>query len=447
MQGKERVTFEQIQEVFDSFMLLKDRNIVRLTLAAIIGNQIPNRKPIWLLLVAPPSSGKTTVLNALIGLEVMGKNGEKITPIHSISDITDKTFASGMMRNDKEASLLYRIPPGGVLVFKDFTTLVSKREEERRMVFGQLREIYDGSYRKMFGTGEEVNWTGKIGAVGGVTEAIYKHLEGLSVMGDRFVLYQIPQPNRKDALRYALDQEEKGITEESMMPVARDLVQRYMQQAYDALREQPVILSPELKTEIIDVADFCTMVRSGVITNEYTSEIQFVPSPEMPFRMFHQMLALGSTFLLMQRNDNPDKEPELTDNERGLIYKMAYDSIPVTRRMALMHLAKYSQGVDTAALAMRMNYPTKVVLGWLETLNVLGVVKRVKKAGGFGNMWALKDEYRILMLKLQGVRATEDWLIEGDVEEDEADAEWNKDKANESAMITEEELDNMDGDF
>ena len=82
-----QVKFQEIQEIFDSFLLLEDRNLIWLTLATVIGNQMMNRRPIWMMLVAPPSSGKTTALNALIGLKVYNKKGEVVEPIHSISDL------------------------------------------------------------------------------------------------------------------------------------------------------------------------------------------------------------------------------------------------------------------------------------------------------------------------------------------------------------------------
>jgi len=427
---EDRVTFEQIEQCFDSFMLLRDRDFIRLTLAVIIGNQIPSRRPIWLLLVAPPSSGKTTALNALVGLEIHKKSGEKIQPTCSISDITDKTFASGAIRNDKETSLLYRLPFGGVLMFKDFTSVLSKREEERRGIMAQLREIYDGAYKKIFGTGEEVTWVGKIGAIGGVTEAIYQHLEGMSVMGDRFMLYQIPQPDRKEVLHFKLNQEDSGMTETVQMPKAQALVHRYMQQAFDELEDTKIVLNAEQRSEIIDVADFCTIARSGIIQNEYTGKISFVPSPEMPTRMFEQMLALSSTFLLMNKIDNPEHDGLLVNRDFKIMYKIAYDSIPIQRRIALRYLAQYTEGVDTAALARKTNYPTEVVQGWLEQLNALGVVARVKRTG-FGNWWKLEPQYCALMMKLTGVKAVDEWMIDDESMDEDAGKEWEKDKVRE----------------
>jgi len=434
--------FQDIQAIFDSFLLLEDRNLIWLTLAAVIGNQIMSRRPIWLMLVAPPSSGKTTALNALIGLKVYNKMGEVVEPIHSISDLTENSFASGAQRSDGETSLLMKIPKGGMMVFKDFTSILSKNSDAKRIIMGQLREIYDGSYVKRTGTGKDIMWTGKIGALAGVTESVYQHLESMSVMGDRFMLYQVPQPDRRKMLRFKLDQERQGTTEDVQMPLAREVVHNYMQNAYSKLADIKISLPIEVEDEIIAVADFCTMVRSGIITNEFSGDIMFVPQPEMPARMFEQMLALGSTFAFMRKLDNPEltDSQALTAQDLSLMYKIAYDSIPITRRIALNYLVRFSAGIDTQGLALKINYPSKVVQAWLEQLNALGVVQRAKNLRGT-HTWILRKEYIHLMETLQGVKATDETLREDDVSEtDDHETFWDKEEAEENQLFTADEM-------
>ena len=427
--SNKRVTFKQIENCFDSFLLLEDRNLVRLMLAAVIGNQMPNRRPIWLMIVAPSSSGKTTLLNSIMGLELINKNGDKTYPMQEISEMTESSFASGLRRSDKETSLLFKIPWGGMLLFKDFTSMLSQHKEVQQKLMTQLREVYDGRYTKRFGTGEDVEWVGKIGAIAGVTEAIYQHLESMSVMGDRFILYQPLQPDRKEALNFKLDQELRGTTENTQMPIIQGLVQEYLQNALNNLADDVLTLDRATRDEVVDIADFCTMARSGIFTNNYTGDIVFTPTPEMPMRMFEQMLALASAlrFMRIMEGDIVSKEQPLPQEDMDLIYKVAYDSIPIVRRIALRHIAQHTSGVDSAALAMKINYPTKVVAGWLEQLNALGVVQRLKKSG-FGNWWKLRKEYQDIVLKLQGVKVIGDYMTEESVESG-PDTDWAKDKA------------------
>jgi len=49
------------------------------------------------------------------------------------------------------------------------------RNESRKEILSQLREIADGYYRKTFETGEEVTWEGKLSIIAGVTPAIERY--------------------------------------------------------------------------------------------------------------------------------------------------------------------------------------------------------------------------------------------------------------------------------
>lgn len=420
----DRPTVEQVQRTFDSFLLLADRDVVRLMLAVIIGNQMTKRFPIWTMLVAPPSSGKTTLLNSLVGLKLKTKSGDVKDIIHSISDLTTNSFASGIERHDKEPSLLNRVGIGDVMVFKDFTSLLSKHRDEKKVVMGQLREIYDGSYKKLTGNGKNIEWNGKLGAFAGVTQAVYQHLEEFAIMGDRFMFYQVLQPDRKEMLKFKIRQEQDGTSEAEMMPKARECVHQYIQYAFDNLRDVKIYMDEKTQDEIIEVADFCTMVRSGIVINEYNNLIQFVPAPEMPARMFDQMMGIASAFSLMRmldQNAEDNAENVLTPNDFKIMYKVAYDSIPLVRRFALTYLAKYKKGIETSALATKLNYSSEVTRTWLEQLNALGIVTRRKTASGT-NFWTLDEKYRNVMVRLQHIKVLDEYMSE--TGEDAVEVAW-----------------------
>lgn len=429
----EIVTFKDIEKVFHKFLLLEDKDFIRLTYAAVIGNQMPNQRPIWLMLVGPSSSGKTTALNAFNGIKLKSpKTGEIIEPTHNISDLTENSFASGMSRGDKQTSLLNKMPFGGVMVFKDFTSMISKNEQSRMTIMGQLREIYDGSYTKRTGNGEDVIWNGKIGAIAGVTEAIFQHMESMSAMGDRFVLYQVKQPDRTAVTKFKVKQMMDGVTEFSELSKLKEMTENYFQRAFNEMslgKSKNIQFNHEQINEIVSVADFCTMVRSGMIMDRYRNRIMFVPTPEMPMRMFEQMYAIATTFMFMRKLDDPECEDTITKEDFGVIYKIAFDSIPVVRRIALEYLTLYDGGVTTAALARKINYESEVVAGWLAQLNSLGIVKRLKHMTG-GNAWKLEDKYREVMQKLSHLKALGESLEEeGGMSTDSVERHWENNRS------------------
>jgi predicted transcriptional regulator len=354
-----------------------------------------------------------------------------------------------MNRGDKQTSLLHKMPYGGVMVFKDFTSMISKNEQSRMTIMGQLREIYDGAYTKRTGNGEDVLWSGKIGAIAGVTESIFQHMESMSAMGDRFVLYQVKQPDRVQVTKYKINQIITGVTEYSTMPILKEMTEQYLQRAFNAMASSENLklnLSEKQINEIVSVADFCTMVRSGMIIDKFRGRITFVPTPEMPMRMFEQMYAIAVSFMFMRKLDESDGSDEIPKEDLDVIYKIAFDSIPVVRRIALQYLTLYDGGVTTAALARKINYESEVVAGWLAQLNSLGIVRRTKQSSG-GNGWVLEEKYRTVMERLNHIKALGKTLDdEGEIASDDVDRHWNTNKSYESSFDSHDEFTSKEAD-
>ena len=163
MQGKHLdvppATIEDIEEAYNNFLHLNDTIAIRVVLAAFIANRFESHDPVWLLLVAPSSTGKTEFINGLM----------KVPGTHMISTVTPNTFLSGLTNRKRDPSLLTRLGPRSVLLQKDFTSILSMRPDSRAEILGQLREIYDGYYAREFGTGVSKKWEGKLGFISGCT--------------------------------------------------------------------------------------------------------------------------------------------------------------------------------------------------------------------------------------------------------------------------------------
>jgi len=414
--------FEDLQGVFDEHLLWADRQVIRLVTAAVIGNQL-DADPVWILVVAASSGGKTEIISSLNDIKIGGNQ-----TIWPISDLTRNAFVSGMRGSGgKETSLLFQIPYGGIMTFKDFTSILSKNRDDQQEIMGQLREIYDGEYEKRVGTGDELKWKGKIGAIAGSTGVIYEHLERMSAMGDRFMMYNMKQPPRKDVARLIFANQDAGISKTTMRDKNKAAMSAYVNYIVKNMKEEHVKLSPVMREEILMVADFCTAVRSGVITDERKGHIKFVPEQEMPMRMMEQLLSLSNAFIAMdatepQGNKNAEKGIIKPDDLK-LLYKVAFDSIPIKRRMALQLLTRHKGGITTAGLATAVGYQTPVVGQWLAELNALGVCDREKSAGPQGDLWILKDQARAVMTRFHDIKVEDDQL-----RDDKADSEAKDDE-------------------
>lgn len=405
------ITFEDVQICYDRALLLEDRDYVRLVLATVLANQLTGN-PVWLMIVGPSSSGKTAMLSTL--KELAFEPGKEMMCF--VSDLTENTLASGFKSSGGETSLIMKMPIGGMFVFKDFTSMLVKRSESRDAVMGQLREVYDRNYVKRTGNDNDTVWEGKIGAIAGVTEAVHEYMATMSVMGDRFIMYAPAMPDRMKLLRFMMDLEKRKEDQDAKLKEAGEYAQAYLKRCYKMLDKADLVLSEEAERHLMEVADFVTRARSGVMEDPRNGRVRFVPSPEMPTRLISQLLSIARVLCLMRIVDG--KDPTLQSADLLMLYKIAFDSIPLKRLWALRELATYSLGVSTSGIAAKLDYQTEVVQEWLTHLNALHIIRRDKNSGR-GELWRLTDEARALMVTYQKVEVKNEMLDDTDRSEDE----------------------------
>lgn len=375
------------------WLLLDDVAIIKITFGAVIGHRLGGESP-WLMLIAPPSGTKTEILRMLWHAPWA----------YPLSELTDKTFASGLDIAGEDPSLLARLEEE-VLIFKDFTTVLEMRRESRQAILAQLREIYDGHYDKVWGTGKELHWSGRLGFIAGVTEVIDQHHAVMAVLGPRFLLYRPDLPDRQGVAIRSL---ENAQHDEEMR---RELATAAMQFLNGVPLEPPEI-DEEARVWLAKVADLVTKARSAVVRDRYRREIEFVPQPELPARLARQLHALlqGVTAVSSHEAAQPD--------DLNSVARVAWDCIPAVRRKALDVLFKADGMLKTSDAAEEIQTPTVTVRRALEDLQVLRLVDVEKGGPGKADLYRLRDETRESMEALRLVEPTE---VEGAVSTEETD--------------------------
>lgn len=370
---------KEIQDVY----LLNDKGIIRIILATVLANKLGlSSKPVWLLILAGSSSGKTALLQTL------EKIGDWIIPVDTL---TTNTFASGLARSE-EVSLLWKAN-NGILVFKDFTTLTSMNEEGLRELMGQFRAIYDGSFDKKTGNGQDVKWVGRIGVIAGGTIAVQRKMRQFSEQGERFINYIIKAPDSKEMTRRAVKNQRKLKEKEEYLA---EVVASFINTKLLEVQDDDLKIPEDIENEIIEVADFCTLARSPVILDKRTGKIEFVPEREMPSRVAIMLTNIAISLMMISN------EKELSRENALILYKTAMDSIPVERRMILRLLAQY-RGSTTKNLAVKLNYPTGPILSWLGQLNARNLIIRAG-TNGTSDVWKIKDEFKNIVLRYEDLQ-------------------------------------------
>lgn len=370
------MTLKEIKDYYKEVFYVEDDTILDL-LCAIAISVWTESDAIWLLVIGPPSSGKTEFVNTLVGLPFA----------HQISTLTENAFLSGMGGSDgKEKSLLHKIGPKGLIVMKDYTSILSTKEELRKKILADMREIYEGHIVKATGNGKDVEWKGKINFVGAVTDAIYLGEGDDASMGRRTIDYVMPHFTRETRIKMA-KKSSKNIGDAS---AKREKIKSMFAEFIEEKRQElPAVLPPlpeELEDELIRIANFSTEMRTAT-KRDFQGNLAFAPENEVPMRMSNQLMILAQVLIFL--NDG-----ELSKAHHDILMKVALDSISRQRRVTLQTLAKYER-VTTKGLAQALNYPTKTALAWLEDINVLGGCSRTL-VGNY-DMWELSKHGREIM--------------------------------------------------
>jgi len=363
-----------LKKVFRKHLLLDDYKIIDVVMAVIVGNFFQT-DPLWLLIIGPSSSAKTEVLNSLDGLPFT----------YFISDMTTKTLISGK----ENASLLPELN-NKIVIMKDFTTVLSKRADDLKIIMAQWREVYDGKVSNMYGTGgasAKVVWKGHVGLLGASTP-VYDRKHGVvSQMGERFLLYR--NTNQKD-LESGLRSLSCFGSENSMRTELQEAVEKFLNQFQEMELTVPN-LSDDLKHKIVALASLCGHGRCHVHRDPYSKdEITYLPEPEGSPRLSKQLYHLGIALMAV------NGAKQITDEIFEILLKVGRDLIPKIRFKCLKYLWNKRAIIDsgtfltTTEVANGIDVNGKTVLRALQDMAIVGLAKGHWEEGRHGQPYIWK---------------------------------------------------------
>ena len=327
-----------VTEAAKKWLELGDEYFPAALLAAAVANKVGD-DPVWLLIVAPPSSGKTELLVALAS-----RQDAKI-----LSKITPRTFASGMKvreedkgNNKKSPSLLERLKANDqwLVALKDFGSMSSLPWDAQAQIYAQLREIYDGKYNATWGTGEELDWDGKIAVFAAAIEDIDRGRTLRTSLGERFIQFR---PRAAEPSRVSLKARIVAKTPgegERMKTGLRNAYRDAFNQALDAAKE----LSEDAESGVMElraeaVAELLAEARRDVYRRDgpYSSSFE-VATPEGPARLTKILTSVARACHVCFGDNR--------DSGFHLLIRFALDSVtPGQRGKLLIMIAGAENGV------------------------------------------------------------------------------------------------------
>jgi hypothetical protein len=367
----EPVPLDGVIARFRKWLYLEETGLLEVYLGAIAANLLDG-DPVWLMIVGASGGGKTEPLNAAMRLHF----------VHLAATVTESSLLSGTPKREKaknaKGGLLREVGPFGLLLLKDFTSMLAQRRDASAAVLSAFREIYDGSWTRHVGSdgGTTLHWAGKLAVIAGCTDTIDSHTAVIGTMGERFAFYRLPTVDDRKLSRHALQMAGK----EAQM---RDELSRAVCGLFAGVTlpdKLPEISEADLE-RLIDLASLTARCRSAVERDNHTRDITLTLSPEAPTRiakilrqLFHGMEAIGV------------ERPRIW----AALEKIAFDSMHKVRR-AVLGALENGELHTTTTIAAAIQYPTVTARRALEELHAHGVLICIKGGQGKADSWQFSD--------------------------------------------------------
>lgn len=372
------ITLQTVIETFGNWLYMPDTEPLTVVLASLVSNLLPG-DPTWLLLVATAGTGKTELLQPLTSLKY----------VIPMATLTEGALLSGTSRKERgkgaTGGLLKRIGQFGVILCKDFGSVLTLNKDSRGAILQGLREIYDGSWTRHVGSdgGQSLTWTGKCAMIGGCTPAIDAHHSVMAILGERFTFYRI---GGLDEIKHAEGALGHEFRETTMRQELAAVVGAFIG-GLD-IPKQPTQPAKHEQAWIIALARLTARCRSAVIRDPYHREVEALAGVEAPTRLTLTFARMLTALRVIGVEDATAYK---------IVLKLAMDSMPQLRHAILEALAaKGVTALDTTNIAVRVDYPTQTTRRALEDMACYHVVERDPGGQGKADRWELSKLAREL---------------------------------------------------
>ncbi len=344
---QEPTSLADVIDTWQRTLHMPEPGALLVALGAIVANLMEG-DPLWLMLVGPPSSGKTEIVEAF----------SELSWVHMVSTVTKAGLLAGSPSKDGTGGLLMELGERGVIVFKDFTTLLSEHASTRNEVFGILREVHDGKVSRVLGTrgGQTPKWRGQAGAIACVTDAVDQF--EMAALGERWLRYRLGPLEPPDRFLAGLSAFANRSKQRSNREARRLVVESFLSGL--VIEAEPPTLSDAAVDRLITLADLGTRCRSAVPRGGgHGDEISQVLPPEEVPRLMVALSRLSAGLSVIGVDYT---------TRWAILAKCALDGIHSLRRRVLDVLVDTDAELSTATVAGHCAVPQTSTRRHLEEL-------------------------------------------------------------------------------
>jgi len=292
------LSLKELKDILKKWLELPDTKL----LACYIATEA-NDNPLWIFIKGSSSCGKSTLLEALTGLE----------KIRRVDVLTKNTLASGKLnKKGKAVKDLGEELQGKrtLLIFPDLACMKTLNSDEKKAIFGQLRNLYDGFIQKDTGNGISKNYDDcHVCLLAGTTPDVEKEFSLANQLGTRQLTYKVyfPKSSRRKAKELVV--ENMGKKKERDREI-KDAMHRFLR----CHRFKETTIPKEIKEFCFEKVDEIASMRATANFESRTGRLSSEVSEEEGFRALSQLLLLYQALKSVDKNYKSENFKKIVNN-------------------------------------------------------------------------------------------------------------------------------------
>lgn len=319
---------DELRTIVRRVLFLPDPYMVDIVCGTICANGFTTEPPVWVVFVEPPSQGKSDILGALLGMR----------EAYLLGRVTGATFrcAYRAPEDEEAAPRMLDLLDKRVVIWPEFTNVITMPERDQQRVLTDLRDIYDGKAKISSGSGVNETWTGRFGLIAGCTGRFDRAQFIRQELGERFIVYRptLPAP---EEMRLKIKHTRAWPSNAKKESIAR---------GFTAWRDK-IGLVPALQEIALDDDQYDVVSLLATMTAEARTAVDHNakddPDPEGPGRLIKQFHALAAGVAVANGRRG------VTDHEINVVRRVAQSTMPTSRRRFLRALVEQPDGAKVNA--------------------------------------------------------------------------------------------------
>jgi hypothetical protein len=324
--------------------------------------------PLWIYLVGAPSSGKSTICELLAADEIHTRPLSKFT---------------GLVSGSRQGTHLIPMLQGKCVIVKDGTLLLESTPQQLANVYGELRDIFDGSLNAEYRNGVSASFSNiSFGMIIGITERIYSL--NMAALGERFLHCRLESNRAIECLRNnkAIESVFSSISRNSMegndagdqrsFPLQKSYMAGFLLHLHSKLRNEDILRPKhtqqdrELIQALGDVIA-CSRAQAPRVKEFSSSELLYDAAPEQSTRVVKQLSRLAVCLCYVLGTDT------INDDIKRLLTKVALDTSFSRQHNIIRTVALSDSGMSRTNISAQTNIALETITRRIDDLISLGI--------------------------------------------------------------------------